>query len=512
MKIRVLRELVLVAVCVLVVFPTTGTYAQSGNGRVDGVVVDSAGAPIPEALVQLRNAASALYGASETDAQGRYTFADVPEGTYEVVARHTGFDGQRATVSVGGPNRGEVRLVLSVAPLDEHVTVSAEAGRVRESDHVPQAVNVISSDHIRTRAHSVLAEVANEEAGLNLQRTSPTIGGIFVRGLTGKNVAVYVDGIRYTTSAQRGGVSTFFNLNEPTSLAAVEVLRGPNSAQYGSDSLGGTIALVNRSPFFSSADPELQGQLTTSYDSPANAFGANLLLSYGTERFGVLANVAGRRVNTLRAANGLDGHAAVTRFLGLPSDVLGEDRLPDTAFTQYSGTLHLNFAPTDTDQFVIHYQRSQQDGGKRYDQLLGGDGNLRADLRNLMLDFAYARYQRQELGFFDSGTFTFSYNTQREERVNQGGQGNPLGSITSQYEKTRVLGFQTQLVKELPADNTLLLGGDVYHERIDAPAYSFSPSRARPPPRGRGFRTTHATLHSERSRRTPGKRFRSDSG
>lgn len=475
---RVMRGLARTAVAVVVsLLFAAGALAQSGDrGRVEGTVTDGTGAPVAGARLSLRNALQVGFGGAESDAQGRFAVDDVPEGSYELVATRPGFGKQRRQVDVRAGERVEASLVLPVAPISEEVTVTAETGQVNEKDEVAQAVNVISSEQIRTRVHSVLAEVANEEPGLALQRTSPTIGAIFVRGLTGKNVSVYVDGVRFTTSAQRGGISTFFNLNEPTALGAVEVLRGPNSAQYGSDSLGGTVTLVNRVPYFSSTEPELDGHLTTFYDSPANAFGGNLLLSYGSQKLGILTNIAARRVNRLRAADGLDGHAAVTRFLGLPSDVVGDNRLPDTAFTQYGGTVHLNYAPTTEDQFVVYYQRSQQDGGKRYDQLLGGDGNLVADLRNLMLDFGYARYHRQDLGFFDSASFTFSYNAQREERVNQGGQGNPLSSITSQYEKIYVYGFNFQLAKLLPRENAFILGADVYRERINAPAFSFSPA------------------------------------
>ena len=74
----------------------------------------------------------------------------------------------------------------------------------------------------------------------------------------------------------------------------------------------------------------------------------------------------------------------------------------------------------------MSYDRNQQDGGRRYDQLLGGDGNLIADLRNLMSDQFYARLLKQNLGFFDNASFTFSYNGQREERINQGGNGQSL--------------------------------------------------------------------------------------
>jgi hemoglobin/transferrin/lactoferrin receptor protein len=306
-----------------------------------------------------------------------------------------------------------------------------------------------------------------------LQRTSPTMGEIFVRGLTGKNVSVYVDGVRYTTSTQRGGVSTFFNLNEPSNLRTVEILRGPNSAQYGSDSLGGVVQLVSRVPAMGGDHPEFHGEVNTFFSSADVSYGANTLFTYGTQRFGFLANIASRRHNTLRTADGIDTHSAVTRFLGLPSSIL-YDRLPDTAFTQYGGLFRMNYAPTNDQQLVLHYQRSQQDGGKRFDQLLGGDGNLIADLRNLMGDFFYARYLKQGVAFFDTGSFTFSVNSQREERRNQGGQGNPFGDITHQYERTTAVGFNFYLDKQLSNRNTFLFGGDMYFEGVKAPAHTLN--------------------------------------
>ena len=120
-------------------------------------------------------------------------------------------------------------------------------------------------------------------------------------------------------------------------------------------------------------------------------------------------------------------------------------RLPDTEFTQYGGTFRLNYAPTSGSQLTFHYQRGQQDDGKRYDQLLGGDGNLIADLRNLMLDFGYLRFVKSNFFGFDSASFTASYNSQREERVNQGGQGDPLGEITHQYEHTSATGASSAI-------------------------------------------------------------------
>ena len=106
--------------------------------------------------------------------------------------------------------------------------------------------------------------------------------------------------------------------------------------------------------------------------------------------------------------------------------------LPETGFNHYGGYVRMNWAPNANQQVMLNYSRTQQPDGKRYDQLLGGDGNLLADLRDLSLDFFYVKYQRVGFGWFDQVTASYSYNPQYEERVNQGGNGNPK----TEHERT----------------------------------------------------------------------------
>jgi outer membrane receptor protein involved in Fe transport len=447
---------------------------QVSQGNITGTVKDQDGANVSGASISLRHSQQAMLRTTITDASGRFRFDNVTVGSYQLVITQTGFDQQTASAHVATGTTTELEIILQVAPVSSQVTVTAETGQVEDKDRIPQAVNIISERGIQERTTGVLAQVADEEVGLALQRTSPTIAGIFVRGLVGNKVAVYVDGVRFTTSAMRGGINSFLDLNDPSNLGTVEVLRGPNGAQYGSDSIGGTIQLVSRTPNIGYAKPESHGEVNTFFTSADLSFGGNTLLTYGTRRWGLLLNVAGRRVNTLRPGHGLDPHSAITRFLGLPSNILG-NRLTDTAFTQYGGLVRLSYAPDSDQQLTFHYQRGHQDGGKRYDQTVGGDGNLIADLRNLMDDFVYGRYLKQGVGVFDNLSITGSYNAQREERVNQGGQGNPNGDITHQYERTRVFGFGAFVDKQLSRSNTILLGMDFYDERVKAPAYTFNP-------------------------------------
>ena len=448
--------------------------ADESEGRIKGTVKDSNGAVVAAIEVSLLLPNQAVWRATVTDGEGVFVFDNVPDGTYAVDIERAGFLRHRSAVQIASGETRELNIVLEVTPLEENVTITAEAGLVADTRKVATQVNVIPEREIFERAPEVVAQVVDEEPGVNLQRTSPSLSAVFVRGLTGRNVAVFVDGVRYTTSAQRGGVGTFFSLIEPSSLETVEILRGPNSSQYGSDVHGGVVNFVSQAPRYGNINREFHGKGGFFYTSPTNGFGGNSLFTYGTRTYGLLLNMNGRRISTLRPGDGLDYHAAVTRFLGLPSDVFGT-RLPDTGFTQYGTLMRASFNLDDNTQLLVSYARNQQDNGKRYDQLLGGDGNNIADLRNLMTDTFYVRLFRQNLGFFDNGSFTFSYNGQREERINQGGQGNPAGAITNQRERTNVFGFNFYLDKQIGDRNTFLIGADVYRDKINTPAFTTDP-------------------------------------
>ena len=443
------------------------------GAEVNGRVNDPSGAAIGGAQIALVRADSSVTAAGETEADGRFRLSNVSVGSYSIVVAGAAFATLRTPIQVTAGRNRELELSLTLLPVNTEVTVTAEVNGLLTTSDVPQRVNVITRDEIATRHRTVLVDLLAEEPGVDIQRTGPAMGAASVRGLLGKNVAVFRDGIRYTTSAQRGGVSTFFNLQDAANLESLEVLRGPNSAQYGSDSMGGTINLISRSPVDGKAG--LHGEFAPFYNSGSQAFGGNLLTTLTRGRLAWTANLISRRVNTLRTGGGLDSHAAVTRFLGLPSTVLN-DRLQDTAFTQYGGMFRTNYTLSPRHQLLAHYERSQQDGTKRADQLLGGDGNRIANIRNIMLDFGYLRWTGTGMGPFEQASATVSYNAQREERVNQGGNGNPLGAITHQYERTRVWGtsfFGARRVQR----HDLLIGGDGYRERMASPAFTFNVMR-----------------------------------
>jgi hemoglobin/transferrin/lactoferrin receptor protein len=449
-----------------------------------GTVTDSTGRPLANATVLVLTSQRGVVATVETGQDGTFSVPDIQAGSYLVVARARGLEERQTAVEVRAEAPARVELVLSVAGVRESVSVTASPGDVLETNATLQAVNVIVRSDIEQRAPVVTAQAFAEETGVALQRTSPTMAGVFVRGLTGNKVNVFVDGVRYSNSAQRGGVNTFLDLIDQSYLEGIEVLRGPNSAEYGSDALGGSVQFLSQVPALSTGpDLRVGGQLDVRASTGHQGGAGSLSGSLARSHFGLFGTFSAQSMGDVRTGDGLDSHAAVSRFLGVDSRELYADRLTDTGYDQLGGMLKLNWTPNANTRIVSAYMGTRQDGGQRYDQLLGGDGNLIAELNDLTLDLFYARLERQLEGWFDYADVTYSLNSQREERVNQGGNGNPTATIGYEPERTTANGIQGSVRRQLSARQTLRLGGEIYLEGLTSGSFNVNPTTGAVSPR-----------------------------
>ena len=461
----------------LFVLSLVGAPVGHAAERVSGTVRDATGAAVPNAEIVLLTPTMTTITTTRSDGQGAFSFEAPSAGSFLLLVRAPAFSEARQALNiVAGKPTPPIAVVLEVGALSEDVTVSAARERVEDVWIAGQPVNVINAQEISERVKTVVAQAVEGESGVALQRTSPTMAGVFIRGLTGNKVNVFVDGIRYSNGAQRGGVNTFLDLIEPEAIETVEVLRGPSSAQYGSDALGGSVQFFSRPPTIATAGTNpWRGWVSANGGTGHYSGGGGALIGYAAPTFGITGSIGGRNVGRLRPGGGVDSHAAVTRFLGVSSDVLMDERLPDTGFHQFGGNVRSNWVPSPNTQFVLSYMRSSQDGGDRYDQKLGGDGNLISELNDMSLDLFSARLERAAVGPFDHMSLSYSLNSQREERVNQGGNGSSTATIGHEPERTTVHGFQTTFTKQFSPRHTFSLGGDLYLEELTSEAFNVNP-------------------------------------
>ena len=71
------------AVALLVLF-ACASHAQTSNGSISGVITDRNQAVIPAATITIRNTTNGFTRSTSADTEGRYSFSDVPIGSYEL--------------------------------------------------------------------------------------------------------------------------------------------------------------------------------------------------------------------------------------------------------------------------------------------------------------------------------------------------------------------------------------------------------------------------------------------
>src|SRR4029453_16930977 len=168
---------------------------------VTGIVKDPSGAVVGEATVTLLTAEQTAIVTTQTNAQGKFTLQVPSPGRYLLVASSTTLGEARVPLTVGNHGPPSLEITLRVNALREDVTVTASPDLVEDVRRAGQPVNIIDSEDIATRVTTVVAQAVEGETGVSLQQTSPTMAGVFVRGLTGNKVNVFVDGGGYANGA-----------------------------------------------------------------------------------------------------------------------------------------------------------------------------------------------------------------------------------------------------------------------------------------------------------------------
>lgn len=132
--------------------------------------------------------------------------------------------------------------------LKEMVLVATKTEK--ETFNLPNDIVKIDSKHFLQRQARTSPEILLSE-GIWTQKTNHGGGSLFIRGLTGNQILLLIDGIRLNNSTYRYGPNQYLNTVDVFSIGSVEILRGGGSVLYGSDALGGTLQMRSKEIDFS---------------------------------------------------------------------------------------------------------------------------------------------------------------------------------------------------------------------------------------------------------------------
>ena len=200
----------------------------------------------------------------------------------------------------------------------EPVVVTADRN-AQTLDKAAPNVSVIGRKTLNQASAQNLDDIVMYEFGVSVPSDNNRRGhaGINIRGIDGNRILMMVDGVRIPESYAGGGSNGAISgrdMVESDTLKQVDIVKGPYSALYGSDALGGVVNMVTLSPSdFVDAGKRGYFGLKHSYR--------------GRDRsHGVTATVAGFHENA-------EGLLMLTRRQGHETENMGSDTSYSTART-----------------------------------------------------------------------------------------------------------------------------------------------------------------------------------
>lgn len=200
----------------------------------------------------------------------------------------------------------------------EPVVVTADRN-AQTLDKAAPNVSVIGRKTLNQASAQNLDDIVMYESGVSVPSDNNRRGhaGINIRGIDGNRILMMVDGVRIPESYAGGGSNGAISgrdMVESDTLKQVDIVKGPYSALYGSDALGGVVNMVTLSP----SDFVDEGK--------RGYFGLKHGYRSRDRSHGVTATVAGFHENA-------EGLLMLTRRQGHETENMGSDTSYSTART-----------------------------------------------------------------------------------------------------------------------------------------------------------------------------------
>ncbi len=101
--------------------------------QLGGLVIDTSGAAISAAIVEVRNPSTNATWSASTSSDGRWLLPNLPSGTYQITAHAQGFQTMQSTISYDASNPHAYQIGLNVGTVNSAIMVEAEAPRIETS-------------------------------------------------------------------------------------------------------------------------------------------------------------------------------------------------------------------------------------------------------------------------------------------------------------------------------------------------------------------------------------------
>ncbi|SHG80395.1 TonB-dependent receptor plug domain-containing protein [Ferrimonas marina] len=159
----------------------------------------------------------------------------------------------------------------NLADADHEVLVVTASTRAQSVALAPATVAVIDRELIESVPYRDLTDVLDNIAGVQVEDVGQGKKGVSIRGLDTTQTLVLLDGERMSGADTLIGHANFDMQGiSPNQIERIEVIKGPLSALYGSDALGGVVNIITKP-----ASNEWGGMLTVTGGAEAHSGSGN---------------------------------------------------------------------------------------------------------------------------------------------------------------------------------------------------------------------------------------------
>jgi hemoglobin/transferrin/lactoferrin receptor protein len=185
----------------------------------------------------------------------------------------------------------EANAIDSTKFLDE---VTVAANRKEESrKNIAQEFMVLTAREIKFLQPQTTADLVAQSGNVSVQKSQQGGGSPVIRGFEASRILLVVDGVRMNNIIYRSGHLQNILTIDNNSIERLEILSGPSSSMYGSDALGGVIAMTTKNPKFSENDSllNISAGAMLRYASSNSESTGNIHFNIGGRKFASFTSV-----------------------------------------------------------------------------------------------------------------------------------------------------------------------------------------------------------------------------
>ena len=344
----------------------------------------------------------------------------------------------------------------------------------QQASQAPYTTAIIDAEFMRENTRRTLPEALQYTPGVMVQETAYGHGSPIIRGFTGRQNLLLLDGVRINNSTFRSGPVQYWNTIDSLSIDHMELIKSQGSVLYGSDAVGGTLNAFGKSSKFRDKNAK-QTYLGGSafYEYRSNGQGSNLgRLETETGvggKFGILFGVS------LKDFGDIQDHAV--------------GRMHGTGYPEQDFDLRFDYAITPDSSLTFASYYINQDDISRWHRTLdnlgwtdgihfAGSGTYNYDNYDQEHSLTYLRYagkNPQANAAIKCWSATLSFqkvdDSEALDKNNNTPTKKPADQIQSLYTQVQTWGFDTTLESDI-GPGTLVYGFDFYHDSVDSSGWS----------------------------------------